>query len=333
MNDLILIESASARNKKLANISQDQVSPQADRPSGVPRHVGQSENTRLKQENFRSVIETLLTIAIGASRRNSWTAKNYVEVIDCNAGTGKYKDKLDGSQLIGSPILLKERLDTSVAKKTVQYSLALIEKDSKQAQELKANLPQQGQLSFFGITKPTKAEVFIGNNNQLLTGEVKSWLLTRRRELNISPNLEPIGLIYSDPNGLIDCPWESLAKMSKDKAFKRHDILIYVNAVAIKRTNCSKIATGTDPDSLLNLGDYFDAIDKNHWLISELKGDWQQFFLLGMNTALVSESNLFASIGFIPLYDKGKGFDANGSNRFQQANYTQKELKQQNQEF
>lgn len=290
--------------------------------------VGVSRYTPLKQAYFERIIDCLLTIAIGATRKesnNSWLARNYVEVIDCNAGVGKYAD-LDGNPLSGSPILLKKRLESGNAgyKEGMRYSLALIEKDPRQALELEFNLPPSTMNLFdlmdCDLPKDAETKVFTGSNNELLPTDVRSWLLSRRYRLGIEKRLKVLGLIYSDPNGVNDCPWQALSTLSHDDSFCRHDILIYPNCTAIKKRRTALVQY-RDTD----LRDYFEGINKNYWQIGELKGCWQQAFLLGTNTPVVPR---FRDLGFVQLFEKGKGFTREGLARFQEANYTKDELKQ-----
>jgi len=82
------------------------------------------------------------------------------------------------------------------------------------------------------------------------------------------------GLIYIDPNGVVDTNW--LEKITKEKAISRLDILFNYNASAKKRSRCAF--------NLNYLLDEFKKINKENWYVSKPNGKWQWSLFFGSNS-------------------------------------------------
>jgi three-Cys-motif partner protein len=218
---------------------------------------GFSENTLIKQKQFRKFVDVHLRICqviFDKYQSNYWLSHKY-HYIDLNAGPG-----ITNEYGVGSPIIF---LQESVNHK-VDSRCHFVDLESSALQELEKNIEQF----------PCEAKYFPCANH-LAIQNISDILHTYSR--NNKKRL--YGLIYSDENGSVP-PFDELAKAFKHKHLESIDILIYFSATNVKR--CLK---SDSADRFKRLTEYICSVPKKHWQIRKAYvGDKHQWsFLFGTN--------------------------------------------------
>jgi three-Cys-motif partner protein len=243
--------------------------------------VGISESTQNKQDILKKILEKHLFVVDSIFKKgyNYRDYKNYL-YIDATCGNGKYEG------INGSPIVFLDALKKvpDLIKYTDCY---FIDKRLESLRELQQYIDPQ--LSERVILKE---------------GEY----IVRIPEL-IDKSHNYFGLIYFDPNGIVDLDF--LIELSKKSNMKKIDILFNYNATAFKRKK-------TILHLEKNFIDYFKDIKKFNWYISKPSGKWQWSFLFGTNSIHLK---LPYSCGF------NKVDSDEGERILKKINYTKEEYK------
>jgi three-Cys-motif partner protein len=205
---------------------------------------GYSQNTPVKQQALLYFM-TLHT-AVVSHIIHRWGQAEYY-YIDTNAGTGTNPDGTPGSALIAYQCMCQAGLQP--------YGY-LIEKDTLAANAL---------MQHFAMA--TTMHVACADNHTVL----RSSLFPQGRGWHM-------GLVYCDPNGVNDLPFEALVDFyaNKRKETARLDVLIHLSATVLKRCQGAGLQKYTLPDLVQHIA-------KDHWFIREQNGRDQWTFLFGTN--------------------------------------------------
>jgi len=203
--------------------------------------IGISEVTEYKQHILRKIIIKHLIVVDAIFKKIPQMPKKYFYV-DATAGTGRYS-KIDGSPLIFLDVLKQ-------ITPCFEPKIYFIEEKKENYEELIQNVN--------------------GFNVDIICDKYQNSL----PEI-IKQNENSFGLVYIDPNGIVD--FDCMKIISECKNFKKIDLLFNYNASAYKRKS-KAFKIEEDFISLL------DKIDKDYWFIRKQKGRWQWSFLFGSNT-------------------------------------------------
>lgn len=163
----------------------------------IENNVGQSENTPVKQDQFRKFLKMHLGIVKGINARYQNQSPYYF--FDLNGGRGVY------SGLKGSPVIFQEESELF----GLRTKALVFESDVSNFEELKKNVKDSGQF------------ILINRDN---------------KEIGSFPGIvnKSYGLLYSDCNGGMP-PWEEMGKFFQNQNHSKIDAMIYASATNIKR--------------------------------------------------------------------------------------------------
>ena len=241
--------------------------------------IGVSEATREKQKTVKKIFEKHIYAVNHILNRNISSSKNRMNegmfenkfnkyvYIDATCGSGKYNE-IDGSPLIFLDILSNV---TPLIPKTYCY---FIDNRLEALQELGGYIHRE-----------------LNGHLKLIHGEYTE------RIPKILENYGMIyGLIYFDPNGVVDlCFIRKLLRLYAN--MNRVDVLFNYNGTAFKRKTH---AIGSNE----RFTNYLRALKKRCWYISKPRGVWQWSFLFGTNT---HKLQLPLSYGFYDVFsDEGQ---------------------------
>jgi hypothetical protein len=211
--------------------------------------------------------------SLSIMQRHAW-AMPYYTYLDLSAGPGRYYDEA-GLTVEGSPLiaLLTARL-LRLPLVAVFYEQVLSTMGELQG----ALTPHFAQpphcltqaFCWAGSQEHSQEALLVhGDAQALMPGLLAQWRLDAEQR-----NRKHVGLVYSDPNGLI--PFALLAEAAR--ALPQCDILIQAGGTSHKRQyyNESNGLCSTFEELL-------DTIKKQHWLIRDLYGAQQWTFLLSSN--------------------------------------------------
>lgn len=209
----------------------------------VTNGIGHSDWTPEKQDMFRRFLGIHFRMAKTAMAKHKRTRYYY---FDLNAGTGVTPDgKKDGSPLI----FIQE-----AERAAIEYNAHMIEVNPDNFKCLDRN------LAYFGIAAYRSRAILADHNDYMA-----SFCVPRYRG--------EFGLFYTDPTGIDDLPFETLARLSH--YWGKADILMALSAANLKRVG---VAHGRP-----RLIDYLRSIKKRRWVIREPRGKHQWTFLYGTN--------------------------------------------------
>ena len=265
--------------------------------------IGVSENTSVKQETFRSIMQTHIKMCKEIFKKQaSWRKKEYLYV-DLNAGSGRYEG-IKGSPLIFLDVVKQEKLNVPI----------------------NALFCEINQDSWFSLFK--ECDKYFSDSNLSkyadyikLTGDIgqaKCINEDNRRWIENLSRTQPkdqkrqYGIIYSDPNNH-EANFGGLAKMSKINTFRQTDIMIHISATTMKRMYGAN-------NNNTRLMDAISHIDKKLWIIRRPYTAHQWTFLIGANWDRFPK---FKNLGFVELSTK------EGQDILTQLNYTAKEVQEQ----
>jgi hypothetical protein len=211
--------------------------------------------------------------SLSIMQRHTWAIPFYT-YLDLSAGPGRYYDQAGLTQE-GSPLiaLLMARL------LRLPLVAVLYEKHLATHGELRSALTPHfaepprctPQAFFFPATEehPQQALLVYGDAQVLVPGLLAQWRLDAEEQ-----NRKHLGLIYSDPNGLI--PFALLEEAAR--SLPQCDVLIYAGGTTHKRQYYN------DRNGLCStFEEMLDTIKKQYWLIRDPFGAQQWTFLLGSN--------------------------------------------------
>lgn len=238
----------------------------------IKNGIGQSEYTPIKLAHFRQILETHIAITSAVIKKNKYWNQQYL-YIDATAGPGYYPNY---SQLHkGSPLIFAE----CVGKRDLPYAACLIEEDANHLRTLMSNVPTGFQFDPHHGRYEDIIPIIMDHEDKY-----------------------QLGLLYIDPNNVM--PNIDIIKHVSDNR-PRMEILVYLSASALKRTN-------------KHLIDYIQS-GKKSWLIRQGFGKWQYTFLLGTNSPDKIFRNKFETIEMFSV-DTPKGQE-----RFEHMQYTKKQ--------
>lgn len=207
--------------------------------------VGYSEATDYKQEKLKALFR--LQLKIIKKPMIKMNAIRCFYYFDINAGCGRYEDNKPGSPLIFLQTMTKSNFEWP-------YRAIFIEKDQDAFNKLSWNV-----YDFFGGEIPSFIELKHGDHKDILPDYFDN---TRKFRM---------GILYADPNGLFD--EDIISEFSKQYCFKKTDIIINCNSIAVKR--CRK---AWEQKSLIQR---LASIDKKNWVISRTFSKWKFSMLIG----------------------------------------------------
>jgi len=252
--------------------------------------VGYSESTMNKQFVLKKILEKHLYAVdyIFRSKTGYFYRKNYL-YIDATCGNGSYKCDIKSNQnkiIKGSPLIFLDTLKKVI--NMIGYTdCYFIDKNITSLEELKKQIY---------ICLSDKVKIIEGDYSLKIPSIIEK-------------HHNYFGLIYFDPNGIVDLDF--IIELSKQKNMKKIDILFNYNGTAFKR---KKTMLKLDERFI----DYFKEIKKLNWYISEPSGKWQWSFLFGTNTTKI---RLPKSYGFHNVTSH------NGKLILRKLNYTKDEFR------
>jgi len=168
------------------------------------KHEGYSKHTSLKQIIIYNLLRQNIGTVYGICKSRGILDAKYI-YIDATAGRGRYNG------IVGSPIQFWNAATSYKHNLSLNFKAYFIEKKKEILLELEDNLPK---------TFLNKSELIHGDYcnviSDILSSEDKNY-----------------GILYVDPNGLID--FDGLQKISKNRKFKLMDIIIHTGATSLKR--------------------------------------------------------------------------------------------------
>lgn len=225
--------------------------------------AGHGEFTQTKQDGFRHVAGTLMKITGYIRKKHQWISK-ILTYIDMYAGAGANPGTGDGSAVIALKLLQEHN----------PYHAHLIECTGTTFKKLQAKCQGFADVSLHH-----------GKNGDIM-----------RAQQLLPADGTAYGLCYADPNGLHD--WGLLQEVFASKRYKHIDLLLYVNATAIKRCLGVKLITE-------RLSEDLAKIKKEKWFIGPPHGASQWTFFLGMNWPAMKALNKVKFVGLES--DEGQG--------------------------
>lgn len=251
----------------------------------IKNGVGISDATENKQHRLKYILRQHLIIVDRIFKKYPRFKNKYI-YIDATSGTGKTDDN------DGSPIIFLNQY----------YDLV----NNRKNFNVLANCYFIDECKIY-------PETINELNNNISSSNKKICCLIKDKYQDALPKIIEsegfsYGIIYFDPNGIVD--FDCIKDICNNKDTNAMDILFNYNAVANKRkrgVNGSK-----------DLFELFKDIKKNNWYISEPNGKWQWSFFYGSNSGVVK---LPKKIGFHNINsDEGKYI-------FHKLNYTKPEFK------
>lgn len=222
---------------------------------------GESKNTEYKQIIFSEILSKHLNICSCIFRKNKneyWCDSKYY-YFDTNSGCGH--DSHGGK---GSPFIF---IDTAT-KINIDYKAFFIDKNKNNTESLSK------KINFYKTNNKNEHEISCscGDNEKILFQYSDTCLS--------GCNDKKYGLIYCDPNGFNDLPFDSLKYISSIYNYRNIDMLLHVSATSIKRTAGAKKKKGQEYTTLLN---ELRKINKKYWLIREPFSAWHWTMIIGTN--------------------------------------------------
>jgi hypothetical protein len=211
--------------------------------------AGHSEDTAIKQRDFRYVLNVMLRVAQGCMNRHAYAHQEFL-YFDLNAGPGF----VDGSE--GSPLIfVKEALELGLPFQAFFF-------------ELMRENADRLQLALESVCPPShrdRLRVIYTDHNESVSWALKAHLAAIRRTYTY-------GLAYGDGNGKTDVPIKPMEALAV--RFPQLDQLLNVNATIYKRLR------GANPSASF-LADDLAGIKKQHRLIRKPVGihQWTMLFL------------------------------------------------------
>lgn len=216
---------------------------------------GESEETRIKQQQFAGFLDFQMTAArsVMVNPAHHWVKKDYYQYFDLYAGKGTWGDGEPGSPLI---------FLQAIEKHDLPYHAILIEQDIEKVEQLRDVVPQ--------YHKPF-CEFLHGDN-----------IMVMRPWLRASKEKPRMGLIYADPYGSL-C-WNLLSWLSRVRTFERTDMLTYFSA-----NRGLKGPRRRFPDKFEYFSVYLDAIEKKKRLVRRPRTNFEWVFVYLTNWARVPQ--------------------------------------------
>jgi hypothetical protein len=235
--------------------------------------VGLSEYTPLKQAHFQRLVSILMKASLNIMQRHTWAMPFYT-YLDLSAGPGRYADKagltVEGSPLIA--LLTARLLHLPLVAVFYEEDLATFGVLRNTLTPHFAQPPQRiPQAVYWTSTQehPQQALLVYGDAQALVPELLAQWRLDAEQQ-----DAKHLGLLYSDPNGLI--PFAVLEEAAR--SLPQCDFLIQAGATTHKRQYYN------DRNGLCStFEEMLDTIKKQFWLIRDLYGAQHWTFLLGSN--------------------------------------------------
>lgn len=240
---------------------------------------GQSKNTPIKQDCFQYFMGMHVKVAWGILRnpRNIWAERMYY-YIDTNAGTGLNDDGSHGSTLLAMKASYKVDLP---------LHLTAIEMNSEACAILKEQVDFLARLPRTGRTV-TLGGVALGHPWSACVDIDQAQCLNADNAIALTPALLPetpgqkLGVVYCDPNGVDDLPYDALVQFFRAPKAKNLDLLISIGATALKRC----FGRGFQKYTLHHL---VRDIPKRYWFVREGYDRNQWTMLYGTNWSKAPE--------------------------------------------
>ena len=217
--------------------------------------AGCSESTVVKQDHFAKFLHMHMQICKGQIGKVE-AHPPYI-FFDLHAGPGTTYDQ-DGSPLI-------------FARKAMEFPFPCLsyhfDKKEQTCRTLSAHFRD---LTADSPVMPHEFNVMVGDHNENIDCVLSDFRFCTQRFS---------GLIYADPNGGV-IPVEVINKILSLPCFARLEVLIGVNATAIKRV-CKRFADRDKP----NLAAQLDRVKKSVIILREPVGRWQFSLVLLTNWA------------------------------------------------
>ncbi len=211
----------------------------------VKNGQGESEETPVKQSQFRAFLNIQMMAAKSVMRTQKWCNGDYYQYFDLYSGCGRW-----GANQKGSPLLFLDAIEQH----DLPFRAVFIDKEAINIEQLKDEIPNY-QRTFCTV---------LAEDNKL----------AMRPYLKVEKGKPRMGLIYADPNGLV-C-WDILAWMSHMKRYERTDLLVYFSA-----NRGLKLHRRSNPTKYEYLTEYLEQIDKSEWVIRQPRTNFEWLFLYG----------------------------------------------------